>query len=115
MLEKRTYSRKQLIDLYHTNRLDAIKNKINRQGYKYIDNGRGSSYYLTITDIPQSTAFKQYCINVLGFSCQTDFEKLKAFLRFILSNDNYIILQYSEMQEILKKSGIEISTKTISY
>lgn len=114
MLEKKIYSREQLIKLYHTDRLDAIKKKINREGYKYIDSGRGSSYTMQITYIPQSTEFKDYCINELCFSSRTDFNNLKWFFRFLLSNYDNVKLQYNEMQEILVKQGIAISAQTIS-
>ena len=33
MLEKRIYTRQELIEIYKTQRLDAIKNKVKREGY----------------------------------------------------------------------------------
>lgn len=41
MLEKRIYTRQELIEIYGTSRLDAIKKKIKNKGYKYIESGRG--------------------------------------------------------------------------
>ena len=41
MLELRDYSRAELIELYGTDRLDAIKAKVKRQGYTYENVGRG--------------------------------------------------------------------------
>ena len=53
MLEKRIYTRQELIEIYKTQRLDAIKNKVKREGYSYIDSGRGASYTMQIVEIPK--------------------------------------------------------------
>lgn len=114
MLEKRKYTRQELIDLYKTSRLDAIKNKICRAGYLYTDAGRGKDYTLEITDLPKDDQFKQYCIEELGFNAQTDFQKLKTFLFFFLENEEFMTLQYTEMEQIIKDHGGSISATTIS-
>ena len=67
MLEKRKYTRQELIDLYKTSRLDAIKNKIRRAGYLYTEAGRGKDYTLEITELPKEDQFNQYCIEVLRY------------------------------------------------
>lgn len=114
MLEKRTYSRSELIDLYKTNRLDAIKARIRRAGYVFSEAGRGNSYTLEILDLPREDHFKQYCIEVLGFSPQTDFQKLKYFLFFFLENEDFMTLQYNQMADIMTQNGIRITPQTIS-
>ncbi len=115
MLEKRIYSRQELIEIYKTDRLDAIKKKIKRDGYSYIDNGRGKSYTMQITALPDGDKeFSKYCVEELGFKPQTDFKKLKAFIYNYLYNDEFMTLQYNEMQEQLKLQGVEISLPTIS-
>lgn len=114
MLEKRKYTRQELIDLYKTSRLDAIKAKIRRAGYLFTEEGRGASYTLEITDLPKEDQFKQYCIEVLGFSSQTDFQKLKTFLFFFLENEEFMTLQYNEMEQIIKDHGGSVSATTIS-
>ena len=114
MLEKRKYTRQELIDLYKTSRLDAIKNKIRRAGYLFTDTGRGSSYTLEITELPQADQFNQYCIEELGFSPQTDFQKLKTFLLFFLANEEFMTLQYNEMEQIIQDYGGSVSATTIS-
>lgn len=114
MLEKRKYTRQELIDLYKTSRLDAIKNKIRRAGYLYTEAGRGKDYTMEITELPKEDQFNQYCIEVLGFDCRTDFQKLKTFLFFFLENDEFITLQYNEMEDTIKEHGGSVSAATIS-
>ncbi len=114
MLEKRTYSRSELIDLYKTSRLDAIKARIRRAGYVFTEAGRGNSYTLEILDLPREDQFKRYCIDVLGFSPQTDFQKLKYFLFFFLENEDFMTLQYNQMADIMAQNGVRITPQTIS-
>ena len=104
MLNMRTYTREELKEIFHTDRIDSIKSKLNRQGYTYEASGRGQELILTITGLPPR--FKTFCIEQLGFAPQTDFERLKVFLyRFFLMmiTDNYLLLQ---CQDCLKISFI---------
>ena len=123
MLDKRIYSRQELIDIYKTDRLDAIKKKISREGYSYKDCGRGKSYTMEILSLPDnSRQFKEYCIKEMGFVPQTNFIILKYFLYNVITNDEFITLQYNEMAEILKeqmkdileKEKISVTAQTIS-
>lgn len=115
MLEKRVYTRAELVELFKTSRLDAIKSRIQRAGYVYSDNGRGANYTLEILDLPKGEEFKRYCIDVLGYDPRTDFEKLKVFLYYFLADDEFMTLQHNEMSWILEKNtGIRISPATIS-
>ena len=114
MLEKREYTRQELIDLFKTERLDAIQKRIRRAGYLFTDTGRGSSYTLEITELPKADQFKQYCIEELGFDPRTDFTKLKTFLFFFLENEEFMTLQYNEMEQVIKAHGGSVSATTIS-
>lgn len=115
MLEKRVYTRAELVDLFKTTRLDAIKNRIQRAGYIYADTGRGANYTLEILDLPKGEEFKRYCIDVLGYDPRTDFDKLKAFLYHFLADDEFMTLQHNEMSRIIEAdTGIRISPATIS-
>ena len=114
MLEKRKDTRQELIDLFKTSRLDAIKNKIRRAGYLFTESGRGESYTLEITELPEADQFKQYCIEVLGFDPRSDFQKLKTFLFFFLENEDFMTLQYNEMEQIIQEHGGSVSAATIS-
>lgn len=113
MLELRDYSREELIELFGTDRLDAIKAKVKRQGYRYENLGRGKSYFMRIIETPQDSLVKHYCIDKLGFDTNTDFKKLRYFLQNVLSNEGFVNLQLEEMREELEKQGISISTKTL--
>lgn len=86
MLDLRQYTRQELIDLFKTQRLDSIKAKLQRNGYKYTTQGRGKEFTLTITELP--LRFRNFCIDELHFAPQTDFVKLKNFLyRFMFDED----------------------------
>ena len=79
MLDIKTYSRQELIDLFKTERIDSIKNKLQRQGYKFTTSGRGKELTLTITEQPL-LPLRTFAIEELGFSPQTDFDRLEIFL-----------------------------------
>lgn len=115
MLEKRVYTRAELVDLFKTSRLDAIKKRIQRAGYIYSEKDRGEAYTLEILDLPKGEEFKRYCIDVLGFDPRTDFARLKAFLYHFLADDEFMTLQHNEMSRIIEAdTGIRISPATIS-
>ena len=86
MLDLQRYTRQELIDIFKTQRLDSIKDKLKRKGYKFTTDGRGDSFTLTITELP--LRFRNFCTDELNFALQTDFVKLKRFLyRFIFDED----------------------------
>ena len=114
MLEKRIYSRSELIEIFKTNRLDAIKARIRRAGYVFTEKGRGADYNLEIQDLPREDQFKRYCVETLRFSPQTDFSKLKHFLFFFLQDEEFMTLQYNQMAQVLRQHGFSISPQTIS-
>ena len=114
-LEKRVYSRAELVDLFKTDRLDAIQAKIKRAGYTYTSSGRGNTYTLEIQDLPMVDPFKKFCIETLGYDQRTDFQKLKVFLYYFLADDEFMTLQHNEMSRIIEAdTGIRISPATIS-
>ena len=107
MLLCREYTRKELEQLFATNRLDAIKRKLNSDGYTYKTSGRGKDFTLTITAC--KNAFKVFCKEELGFSPQTDFEKLKGFLNRLFYDEAFAKLPFSAME---RECGI--SSETLS-
>lgn len=114
-LEKRVYSRAELVDLFKTDRLDAIKAKIERAGYTYRSSGRGKSYTMEIQDLPMEDPFKKFCIETLGYDQRTEFPKLKVFLYYFLADDEFMTLQNNEMSKLIEdQTGIHISSDTIS-
>lgn len=114
MLEKRIYARAELVELFKTDRLDAIKNKIKRAGYTFTSSGRGSEATVEILDLPKENEFKQYCIETLRFSPQTDFRRLKLFLYLFLEDNDFLTLQINEMAQEMNDRGISVSPPTIS-
>ncbi len=110
MLELRTYTRQELIELFETERIDSIKNKLNRQGYTYATSGRGQDYTLTITALPPR--FRNYCIDVLGFAPQTDFERLKHFLYMFFFDKEFQQLPLTTMSHLLNET-IYVSRQTL--
>lgn len=127
MLELREYTRKELIEIYKTE-LPAIKKKLERDGYKFINCGWGDSYTMKIISLPDDK-FKMYCKEILKFHQNTEFENLKYILYVLLYdtekilNDNketlyddkFINLQYNEIKKYLEKYyKISMCEQTIS-
>lgn len=111
MIVQRTYTRKELNELFKTDRIDVIKNKLTRQGYIYTTEERGQELKLTITELPPR--FKMFCIEKLAFEPQTDFEMLKKFFCKVFFDEEFIQLPYSEMERRLQES-IGITRQTLS-
>ena len=111
MLDLREYSRQELIDLYHTERLDSIKGKIQRQGYKFTTSGRGKTFTLTVTERP--LRFRNFCIEQLHFAPQTDFKRLKKFLYQFMFNEEFRRLPFVTMKEYMIGT-MEVTQQTIS-
>lgn len=89
------------------------------QGYKFIDNGRGSNYQIEITYIPDEQELKVYLCYTLGFheqSVRNYLNKIKVFLYCILYFDNdFINLDFNQMSKFIYDSfSIKISGQTIS-
>ena len=106
-----TYTRKELVELYHTDRIDSIKRKLDRQGYTYTTSGRGQDFTLTISGLPPR--FKTFCIEQLNFAPQTDFERLKVFLYQFFFDDYYRQLPIVTMARMLQQQ-FYISYQTLS-
>lgn len=115
MLQLKQYSRRELISIFKTDRIDSIKKLIIRQGYIYNDCGRGDKYTLTVVQLPPlKQQLKLYCIEELKFKPQIEIDKLCPFLYNVLTNDSFRKLQLNEMKEELEKQGVAISINTLS-
>lgn len=112
MLDVRSYSRHELIELFGTDRLDSIKAKLKRQGYKYTTTGRGDTFTLTIESCPPE--FRNFCINELGFAPQTDFNRLKYFLYRFFRDPEFQQMPVSEMERVLNRENMYVSQATIA-
>lgn len=111
MLDLRQYTRQELIDLFKTQRLDSIKAKLQRNGYKYTTQGRGKEFTLTITELP--LRFRNFCIDELHFAPQTDFVKLKKFLYRFMFDEDFRHMPNKGMARLMM-DDIQISNQTIS-
>ncbi len=112
MLCIKEYSRQELIEMYHTDRIDSIKQRLTREGYQYTTQGRGANFTLTITACP--SAFVSFCKNELGFAPQTDFKRLRIFYNNFIFDEEFRQLPYTEMVRRLAKKGIVVTETTIS-
>jgi len=112
MLNTRTYTRQELLELFQTDRLDYIKNKLKRQGYIYTTSGRGEAFCLTIVSTPPR--FRNFCIERLGFAPQTDFVRLKVFLYKLFFDEAFRKLPYQAMV-LLLQSEMDITYQTLSH
>lgn len=111
MLDTRTYTRAELVEIFKTNRLDSIKDKLTRNGYEYVSSGRAERVTLTVTKKP--SPFRDYCIKELGFAPQTHFHKLQPFLYRFAFGEDFRQLPMTEMARQMKDE-ISICDDTIN-
>lgn len=107
MLNTETYTRADLVRIYGTNRLDVLKKRLDREGYIYTTSGRGEN--LTLTIIACTKPFTVFCKERLHFAAQTDFEKLKKFLKRLFLDEEFQKLPWAAMER-----EIHIASETIS-
>ena len=107
MLYTRTYTREELEMLFSTSRMDAIKRRLDSDGYIYTTSGRGKDFSITITAC--TNPFKVFCKEELGFAPQTDFDKLKLFLKRLFEDERFSKLPFSAMED-----EIGVSSQTVS-
>lgn len=107
MLSNKVYTKKELVEILGTDRLDVIKRKLNTDGYIYSTSGRGDKLTITITDCTKP--FNVFCKEELGFSPQTEFDKLKRFLRLLFYDESFARLPRAAME---RKIGICNQTLT---
>lgn len=112
MLERKTYSIKELSAIIHTTGKEATDRKLRSYRISYTSIGRGGSLTYTITDIPDR--FKVFCVFDLGFNPRTDFRKLRDFLFYLLGDDNFSWRPMEMMEEYLRIAGRGMSRQTIS-
>lgn len=114
MLKITTYTKQELVDLFHTTKVCNITRSLDTMGYKYRTNGRkGENYRLTILELP-ADAFKIFCMDELGFSANTDFRTLKRFLYFFFCDEDFQQLPIGEMERLMQKENAYITRQTIA-
>lgn len=112
MLELRTYTKKELSQIFQTNDTQGLKRKLSRYGVQYTTQGRGNTLTFTITQT--ADPFKVFCIENLGFSGQTDFRKLRDFLYYYLNDDDFQTLPDEMKATRMSEEGRYVSRQTIA-
>lgn len=113
MLKKgMTYTRQELVDMFGTERLDSIKRSLGRQSIEFISAGRGKSFTITITSVPDE--FKNICIYELGMPAQTSFRAFKIFFYHYFCDEGFKELPIVEMERLLAKEDTNITRQTIA-
>ena len=107
MLCFKNYSRAELVQLFGTNRIDAIKNKLDRDGYDYTACGRGNDLIISITGCTKP--FEVFCKEELNIPAQTNIDRLKKFLKRLFFDDKFARLPFAAMER-----EVGISCQTIS-
>ena len=115
MLELRDYTLGVLETLIDTKGKQATDRKLTAYGYEYSSTGTGRKRVYTITALPNAfSQFKMYCVHTLGFSPQTDFIKLRDFVFYLFSDDDFNWLPDEMMEEYLRLEGAGMARQTIA-
>lgn len=113
MLTIATYTKQDLVNEFHTERIDSIKRSLTRLGYEFETNGKnGKNLRLTITKAPNT--FKTFCVSELGIPAQSDFRILRDFFYYFFCDEEFQQLPVEEMARVLERDGKAISRQTIS-
>lgn len=113
MLEEKDYTISELAAIIggSSNR-QAIKRKLDRRHILYSVQGRGSNATFKIEKIP--SPFQEFCMDVLKFSKNTDFEKLCNFYYYCLNDELFMAKPDEEKAMLLEDKGKHISRQTIA-
>ncbi|MBQ7767381.1 MAG: hypothetical protein IJ403_00680 [Oscillospiraceae bacterium] len=113
MLELRTYTKDEIINILGTEDRQGIKRKLDGYGVEYIIDG-WRDYTLTITAI--NDPFKLFCITILGIPAQADFNKVKTLYYHLFCCPEFATKPYEVMASVLKEEGEKDppSSKTVS-
>lgn len=113
MLTIATYTKADLINEFHTDRIDSIKRSLTRLGYEFETNGKnGKNLRLTITKAPNM--FKTFCVSELGIPAQSDFRILRNFFYYFFCDEEFQQLPVGEMERVLESEGKKVSRQTIA-
>lgn len=111
MLECRTYTYSELSKLFQTRDTQGIKRRLEHWDVLYETKGRGASKTFTIQKIDKP--FEMYCMLDLGFSPQTDFQKLALFLYYLFNDDEFAGLPCERMEARINADDLVLSRQTI--
>ena len=109
-----TYTKQELVDMFHTDKMCNIKRSVESMGYKWDSNNkRGNNFRVTITAITIDK-FKEICTNKLGIPAQSDFRILKHFFYQYFCDEEFQQLPITEMERILNEDDKTITRQTIA-
>ena len=112
MLELRTYTKAELVEIFGTKDRQGLTRKLQRYGIKYKPNGRGESLTFTITET--ADPFKVFCIDELGYDGRTDFVKLRNFLYCFLNDDEFRAMPDEVKANRMKEAKKPMCRQTIA-
>ena len=112
MLEIKTYSLSTIKDLLSCRTRQQAKRKLDNYEVEYKIEGNGNNASIEIQAI--NNPLKLYCILDLGFTAQTDFEKLKYFLYYFLNDEEFRAMPDEVMETRMHHSGHPVSRQTIA-
>lgn len=112
MLEEKTYLISELAAIIGgSSDRQAIKGKLDRRHILYSVQGRGSKTTFKIEKIP--SPFQEFCMDVLKFDKNTDFEKLRNFYYYCLNDELFMAKPDEEKAMLLDEKDKYISRQTI--
>ena len=112
MLEEKTYTISEIAAIIGgSSKRQAIKRKLERRHILYSIQGRGSKATFKIEKIP--SPFQEFCMDVLKFDKNTDFEKLRNLYYYCLNDELFMAKPDEEKAMLLEDKGKLNSRPTI--
>lgn len=112
MLEERIYTKPELTAMLGTKSVQGLKNKL--EGYKvdFDHTGKGEKAIFDIKKINEP--FKVYCITELGYSANTDFNKLAYFFYYYFNDEEFMAMPDEVKESRLTANENRIARQTIA-
>ena len=114
-IELRDYPLGVLENLIGSRGKQAVDRKLKSYGYKFSSDGTGKKRVYTITALPDARhQFRSYCVFTLGFDPNTNFKKLRDFVWYVMTDDDFTWRPEEMMEEYLRMEGRGITRQTIA-
>lgn len=114
MLEIRTYTKAEMVEILHTKDNQGIKRKLNNYGVEYSTSGRGENILFHIEKVSSLYEFRVFCITELGITAQTDFHKFRNFLYYFLNDEKFQWLPDETIEARMKEEGRPLTRQTVA-
>ncbi len=112
MLELKTYTKAELVELFGTRSTEGLKRKMKGYGITFNEEGHGQSLVFEITNIAEP--FKVFCITEFGFDGRTDFYKLRNFYYYFFNDDEFMAMPDEVKENRMRETGQGVSRQTIA-